>query len=171
MIRSEDFKEAMQRFAGPVTAITTIENGIPSGLMATAVCSLSAEPPSLLVCINKTAVAHDVIMRQGFLGVSVIPDTLLAFADHFARAKGPDRFEGALWNIQETGAPLLAGASVAFDCRISATHDGFSHTIVVAIIHDILLPNKNADRCLLWHRRGFVSLSAQDEIREGTAER
>ncbi|WP_162918696.1 flavin reductase family protein [Taklimakanibacter deserti] len=166
MIRSDDFREAMQRFAGPVTAITTIEDGVPSGLMATAVCSLSADPPSLIVCINKSASAHDVIMRQGFLGVSVIPDTLLAFADHFARAKGADRFEGALWSFQETGAPLLAGASVAFDCRISATHDGFSHTIVVAMIHDILLPNKNADRCLLWHRKGFVSLSAQPASQE-----
>lgn len=156
----------MQRFAGPVTAITTIENGEPSGLMATAVCSLSGDPPSLIVCINKSASAHDVIMRQRFLGVSVIPDTLLAFADHFARAKGADRFEGALWSFQETGAPLLAGASVAFDCRISATHDGFSHTIVVAVIHDILLPNKNADRCLLWHRKGFVSLSTEPASQE-----
>lgn len=167
MIRADDFKEAMQRFAGPVTAVTTIENGVPSGLMATAVCSLSAEPPSLVVCINKSASAHDIIMRQKFLGVSVIPDTLLAFADHFARAKGADRFEGALWSFQETGAPLLAGATVAFDCRIAATHDGFSHTIVVATIQDILLPNKNADRCLLWHRKGFVSLSSgQDSQQE-----
>ncbi|OWV98787.1 flavin reductase family protein [Rhizobium sp. R693] len=169
MIRADDFREAMQRFAGPVTAITTIENGIPSGLMATAVCSLSAEPPSLIVCVNKTASAHDTILRQGFLGVSVLADTQMAFANHFARAKGPDRFEGALWCMQETGAPLLADASVAFDCRIAQTHDGFSHTIIVALIHDILLPNSNADRCLLWHRKGFVSLTAQ-EAENATAE-
>ncbi|MDT6942530.1 flavin reductase family protein [Brucella pseudogrignonensis] len=161
MIRPEDFREAMQRFAGPVTTITTIENGIPTGLMATAVCSLSASPPSLIVCINKTASAHDTILRQGFLGVSVLPDTMLPYADHFARAKGVDRFEGALWSFQETGAPLLAGSTVAFDCRIVTTHDGFSHTIVVAIIHDILLPNVDADRCLLWHRQGFVSLAGK----------
>lgn len=161
MIRPEDFREAMQRFAGPVTAITTIENGVPCGLMATAVCSLSADPPSLIVCINKTASAHDTIIRQGFLGVSVLPDTQTAFANHFARAKGVDRFEGALWNFQETGAPLLAGASVAFDCRIAHTHDGYSHTILVCHICEILLPNVDADRCLLWHRQGFVSLAAK----------
>jgi flavin reductase len=162
MIRSDDFREAMQRFAGPVTAITTMEDGVPSGLMATAVTSLSADPPSLVVCINKSASAHDAILRQGFLGVSVLPDTLMAFANHFARAKGAERFEGALWSFQETGAPLLAGASVAFDCRIAHTHDGYSHTIVVAVIHDILLPNDNADRCLLWHRKGFVKVSPQE---------
>ncbi|MCZ7472412.1 MULTISPECIES: flavin reductase family protein [Rhizobiaceae] len=161
MISTEDFREAMQRFAGPVTAITSIKDGVPCGLMATAVCSLSADPPSLIVCINKSASAHDTIIDQGFLGVSVLTDSMLAFADHFARAKGPDRFEGALWNFQETGAPLLAGASVAFDCRIAKTHDGYSHTIVIAKIHDILLPNQDADRCLLWHRQGFVSLAAK----------
>lgn len=159
MIRPEDFREAMQRFAGPVTTITTIEDGVPCGLMATAVCSLSADPPSLVVCINKTATAHDTILKQGFMGVSVLPDTQMAFANHFARAKGPDRFEGALWRFQETGSPLLASATVAFDCRIAKTYDGYSHTIVVGIIHDILLPNQDADRCLLWHRQRFVSLA------------
>src|SRR5687767_10891077 len=112
----------MQRFAGPVTAITTMENGTPSGLMATAVCSLSAEPPSLIICINKSASAHDTVLRQGFFGVSVLPDNQKAFAEHFARAKGTDRFEGALWIVQETGAPLLASASVAFDCRVAKSH-------------------------------------------------
>ncbi|WP_246673486.1 MULTISPECIES: flavin reductase family protein [unclassified Mesorhizobium] len=163
MIRADDFREAMQRFAGPVTAITTIENGTPSGLMATAVCSLSADPPSIIVCINKTATAHDAVLRQGFFGCSVLPDTLRAFAEHFARAKGTDRFEGALWIMQETGAPLLAGSSVAFDCRIAATYDGYSHSIVVGIIHDILLPNENADRCMLWHRKGFVRVAGMEE--------
>lgn len=152
----------MQRFPGPVTAITTIENGIPAGLMATAVCSLSAEPPSLIACVNKTASAHDTIIRQGFFGVSVLPDTFKAFANHFARAKGADRFEGALWTFQETGAPLLSGATVAFDCRIAQVHDGYSHSIIIGLIQDILLPNDNADKCLLWHRRGFVSVGAVD---------
>ncbi|MDG4890117.1 MULTISPECIES: flavin reductase family protein [unclassified Mesorhizobium] len=162
MINSDDFREAMQRFPGPVTAITTIEDGIPAGLMATAVCSLSADPPSLIACVNKTATAHDAILRQGFFGVSVLPDALKAFADHFARARGADRFEGALWIMQTTGAPLLAGATVAFDCRIAKVHEGFSHSILIGVIHDILLPNENANRCLLWHRKGFVSVAAQD---------
>jgi len=162
MIRSDEFREAMQRFAGPVTAITTIEDGIPSGLMATAVCSLSAEPPSLIVCVNKSAAAHEVVLRQGFFGCSVLPDTQRAFAEHFARAKGTERFEGALWIVQETGAPLLAGSTVAFDCRIASSHDGYSHTIVIGIIHDILLPNENADRCMLWHRKGFVRLAGME---------
>ncbi|MBS3652267.1 flavin reductase family protein [Pseudaminobacter sp. 19-2017] len=151
----------MQRFAGPVTAITTIENGVPSGLMATAVCSLSADPPSLIACINKAATAHDTILRQGFFGVSVLPDTLRAFADHFDRAKGADRFQGALWIMQTTRASLLAGASVAFDCRIAHVPDGYSHSILIGIINEILLPNENADKCLLWHRKGFVSVAAQ----------
>ncbi|TIQ82750.1 MAG: flavin reductase family protein, partial [Mesorhizobium sp.] len=55
----------MGRFAGAVNIITTEEDGLPSGLIATAVCSLSFDPPSVLVCINKSASSHDTILRRG----------------------------------------------------------------------------------------------------------
>lgn len=104
--------------------------------------------------------AHVVALRQGFFGVSVIAGTQMAFTEHFAGAKDVDRFEGALWMFQEAGALLLVGSSVTFDCRIATHHDGFSHTISVGEFHDILSPNENADRCVLWYRKGIVSIAA-----------
>ena len=68
----QQFKEAMGRFAGAVTAITTFANEQPAGLIATAVCSLSCEPPSVIVCVNKTASAHDLILNNGYFGVSLL---------------------------------------------------------------------------------------------------
>lgn len=158
MLNAETFREAMQRMAAPVTAITTIEDDMPAGLMATAVCSLSAEPASLVVCINRTATAHDAILRTGVMGVSLLPDHALDYAGHFARTKGIERFSNGNWIRRATGAPIFAEAPVAFDCRVARTLDGYSHSIVVADILDIHFAEGSDPYCLLWHQKDFVKI-------------
>lgn len=152
------FREAMQRLAAPVTAITTRDGDTPAGLMATAVCSLSADPPSLIVCVNRSATAHDAILRAGVLGVSLFPEGAVDYAGHFASAKGAARFETADWIDRVTGAPILASAPVAFDCKIATYHEGYSHTIIIAEIVDIHFSEDTDPACLIWHKRGFVTL-------------
>ena len=158
MVDPNAFKEAMQRMAAPVTAITTLQDGQPAGLMATAVCSLSADPPSLVVCVNKTATAHDAILAAGVLGVSLFSDGGTEQASHFAATKGIERFARGTWVTRATGAPLAADAPVAFDCRIAKCHDGYSHTIIVAEILDIHFSEDKDPACLIWHKRGFTRL-------------
>lgn len=159
MMKTDNFRVAMQRFAASATAITTLDDEVFAGLMATAVCSLSAEPPSLVVCVNRDATAHDAILRSGILGVSLIPDNAEELAVHFAQAKGVARFEKGNWTTLETGVPILLDAPVAFDCRISQVYDGYSHSIIVADIqafHFAGLPDLD---CLIWYRRAFAKLS------------
>lgn len=159
MMKTDDFRVAMQRFAASATAITTLDDGVFAGLMATAVCSLSAEPPSLVVCINRDASAHDAILRSGILGVSLIPDNAEELAMHFAQAKGAARFERGDWTTLETGAPILLDAPAAFDCRISQVYDGYSHSIIVADIKAFHFAELPESDCLIWHRRAFARLS------------
>lgn len=97
MINSETFREAMTRFAGSVTAITTMDDHGPAGLIATSVCSLSADPPTLLACINRSASAHDAILRRGTFGVSLPSGGQQHIAHHFAARKGGDRFKNGEW--------------------------------------------------------------------------
>ena len=61
------FKKGMRHLAASVTLITTRHRDLRGGLTATAVCSVSAEPPQILVCVNKTASAHDPIGEAGVL--------------------------------------------------------------------------------------------------------
>lgn len=159
MTETDNFRAAMQRFAASATAITTVDNGVFAGLMATAVCSLSAEPPSLVVCVNRDATAHDAILRSGVLGVSLIPDNAEELAMHFAQAKGATRFERGNWATLETGAPILLDAPVAFDCRISQIYDGYSHSIIVADIQTFHFAESSNLDCLIWYRRAFAKLS------------
>lgn len=159
MSNTDDFRAAMQRFAASATAITTLDDGAFAGLMATAVCSLSADPPSLVVCVNREATAHDAILRSGILGVSLIPDNAEELALHFAQTKGMARFEKGNWAALETGAPILLDAPVAFDCRISQVYDGYSHSIIVADIKAFHFAEPSDLDCLIWYRRAFARLS------------
>ncbi|HML42679.1 MAG TPA: flavin reductase family protein [Hyphomicrobium zavarzinii] len=158
MISSDTFREAMSRFAGAVTAITTKGHHGPAGLIATSVCSLSADPPTLLICINRSASAHDAIVQQGLFGVSLPSREQAHVAHRFTSCKGADRFMADDWTTLVTGAPILRGASVAFDCRLVARYDAYTHTILVGLIQDVVIEADQSKDCLIWYRRTFANV-------------
>jgi flavin reductase len=151
----KEFREAMARFPGAVTAITTAEAGEPLGFIATAVCSLSMDPPSVIVCVNKSVSAHDVILHQGFFAVNVLTADHSDIVKRFGERKGSARFDGTEWVTGETGAPLIVGARVSLDCTLAKAHDGFSHTIMVGVVENVVLPDAGEGHCLLWQGRSF----------------
>jgi len=154
--KTDVFRDAMASFASGITAITTREAGQSVGLIATSVCSLSATPPSLIFCVNKTASAHDVILRQRHFAVNLLASDQKSVAQRFASHKGAERFEPDLWTSLSTGAPILKNALVAFDCTVLAVHDGFSHSIIVGEIVEAQLGATETGSCLLWHQRDFA---------------
>ncbi|MDR5822335.1 flavin reductase family protein [Caballeronia sp. LZ043] len=153
---AETFRHAMASFASGVTAVTTCEHGVPAGLIATSVCSLSVDPATVLVCVNKTASAHDVILRSRIFAVNLLAAGQKAVAQRFSSARGAERFEPQLWRAGKSGAPMLPGAAVAFDCTVLAVHDGFSHSIIVGQVIDAIVNDEAAVSCLLWHQRDFA---------------
>ena len=158
MEHNEAFREAMARMAGAVTIITGQEGGEPCGLTATAVCSLSTTPTSIVACINAGASAHDAIIRTGAFGVNLLAPGQAHIARCFAGQngrKGAARFEGSEWTAAETGVPLLVGAAAALDCRIVQRVDGFSHSILIGVVEAVLLSEEHPGECLIWHGRSF----------------
>ncbi|MCE4547613.1 MULTISPECIES: flavin reductase family protein [unclassified Caballeronia] len=152
-----NFREAMSRLAGVVNVITTGRGDARCGLTATAMCSLSAEPPSVLVCINASASAHNTILAEGRFGVNVLSPEQAWIANRFAGQdgrKGAVRFEGAVWHQTADGAPLLSDALVALDCRIAQRFDGYSHSILVGVIESIHLSD-DPRACLVWQGRTY----------------
>ena len=69
---STGFRAAMRRIAATVTIVTADDGERYHGMTATAVTSLSMEPPSLLVCINKKAFLHDILLRAGNFCINVL---------------------------------------------------------------------------------------------------
>lgn len=130
----------MRRLAGGVTIITTTHDGQINGLTATAVTSLTAEPPQLLVCVNRSAAAHDLIRRGARLCVNALALEHRALAGRFAGidgVHGPERFEAGDWTRLTTGAPVLADALAAFDCEIADAVDVATHTIFICRVVDV----------------------------------
>ena len=138
----EQFKSGMRHLAGGVTLITTLHEGVRGGLTATAVCSVSVDPPQLLVCVNKEASAHDAIGASGIFCVNVLKHAHTALALRFSGQDGIDgdaRFADRRWDRMITGAPVLPDALVNFDCRIGALLDAGSHTVYVGKVVAVTL--------------------------------
>lgn len=153
------FRHAMTCFASGVTAITTQELGHPSGLIATSVCSLSVEPATIIICVNKSASSHDVILRSKVFAVNLLSTEQASVAKRFTSSKGAERFEPEQWKENVTGAPVLIDSVVSFDCNLIAVHDGFTHSIMVGQIVDVTVNDDVVTNCLLWHRHGFAHSS------------
>src|SRR3954468_15150956 len=115
------FREAMSRLGAAVHVITTAGPGGKTGATATAVCSVSDTPPTLLVCINRRSQTNPVIVENGVFCVNTLGAEGAEIADVFAGrtgAKGGNRFAIGEWTTLTTGSPVLASAVIAFDCRV-----------------------------------------------------
>lgn len=134
------FRSGMRNLLGGVALISTGEGNQRRGMIVTSACSLSAEPPSLIVCIAKTAESHAVIARTGAFAVNILSTNHLDLAGRFSGkngCKGVARFEVGKWISGVTGSPVLEDALASFDCTVSNAFDAHSHSIYSGLILDI----------------------------------
>ncbi|CAM5786019.1 flavin reductase [Castellaniella caeni] len=133
------FRSAMSLLAGAVNVITTDGPSGMAGFTATAVCSVTDQPPTLLVCMNRSSYAHKFFTGNQVLCVNVMgnasQEAPLIFADRNIRMA--DRFSRVKWSPLTTGSPVIEDALVSFDCRIAHTNDVGSHSIFMCEVEDI----------------------------------
>jgi flavin reductase (NADH)/flavin reductase len=163
-IDPDTFRTGMRRLAGHVCLITTANpSGVRAGLTATAVCSVSAEPPTLLICINRRNSSHTAIREAGVFAVNVLALEDQALADRFAtKLEGEERFREGLWTTLDTGSPILESALVSFDCRIAQAVEVGTHGILFGEIHAVRVRHENAKPLLYAHGSygGFAAAEA-----------
>jgi flavin reductase len=135
-LENDTFREAMRRFATTVSIITCAHGGSRFGMSATAVTSLSADPPSLLVCVNKSAATHRVMSRGGRFCVNVLRSIHSGLSQAFSgKLRGEDRFCLGNWVQTEDGLPFLDDAQANLFCEIVRVVDYETHTIFIARVH------------------------------------
>jgi len=134
-----DFRSAMRHLAGGVSVITVGRGSEKSGMTVTSVSSLSVEPASLIVSVNRNASSWPLLKAEGAFGVNFLAADQLEVAERFAGkggVKGAERFAGAEWRQRVTGVPLLIGALAAFDCEVEDIIERHSHGIVIGrVVH------------------------------------
>ncbi|MFD2249685.1 flavin reductase [Pseudochelatococcus lubricantis] len=146
------FKLGMRRLAAGVSIIATTLEEVRYGLVATAVNSVSADPPTLLVCVSQTASAHDFISRAGRFSVNVLHADDRELAENFSRPEfRTRRFSFGEWSTATTGAPVLDSALVAFDCLIAQEARVASHTVFFGQVVDVRLSDGPIDPLLFWN--------------------
>jgi len=130
-IGKNEFRDAMSRLGAPVTIVTTDGPAGRHGLTASAVCSVTDTPPTLLVCVNRDAGAHAHFVDNGVMCVNVLARRHEALSGVFGSkgVESSERFGRASWQVLTTGAPVLSDASVSFDCRIARTEEIGTHTV------------------------------------------
>lgn len=123
------FRGAMARLGAAVHIVTSDGPAGATGFTATAVCSVTDTPPTLLVCLNRNASAYAAVVANGVLCVNTLAASQRELSQVFG-GKTPmaDRFAGGQWHALHTGAPVLRGAIANFDCQIVraltiGTHD------------------------------------------------
>lgn len=132
-----DFRSAMRRVASTVNVITICVDGQPMGITATAMSSISMDPPSLLVCINRRAAMHGSMERMSHFGVNVLHRDQEHIARMFAdREQHSLRFlEG--WSIDCESAPRLTDAQASIVCRKIDLHQFGTHSIFIGMVEDV----------------------------------
>ncbi len=135
-----EFRAGMRKLAAAVSIITADSGGRRNGLTATAVMSLTAKPPRLVIAINKDASAYAVIVGSGSFCVNVLAAEQVDIARRFAGdVKGEERFALGHWGILETGSPVLEGAVTNFDCDLSETVDCGTHALLIGLVKRVLV--------------------------------
>jgi len=147
------FKQGMRRLASGVSVVATrTPDDKRCGITATAVSSLTASPPTLLVCINKSTWLGAEIARSGAFSVNLLSHDQkhvgMAFAG-ISGYSGEDRFAVGTWGAGETGAPILAGSVASFDCTVDQLVDRSTHLIVIGLVKAVIDADSD-DRGLVY---------------------
>lgn len=153
-LRSQ-YIDAMGRAVTGVTVVTTEGEMGRFGQTVSAMSSVSADPPMLLICINQKSPISQAINRHRVFGVNVLRADQRRFAEIFAgrpRRGLPYDFSEARWDREVTGSPLLAGAIARFDCSLAAAHPAGTHMIFVG---NVLAAGTGAGAPLVYGRRSY----------------
>ncbi|SDT49638.1 flavin reductase family protein [Bradyrhizobium canariense] len=162
-ISTDDFRGAMRHLTGGVSVITAGRGKDITGMTVTSVSSLSVEPPTLIVSINREASSWPLVKRHGFFGANILAADQLEVAERFAGKdglKGAERFAGAQWTTRISGVPLLVGALSAIDCAVEQAIERHSHVIVIGRVLDIQRSPRTA--ALAYWQGRYVAVD-QDE--------
>jgi flavin reductase (DIM6/NTAB) family NADH-FMN oxidoreductase RutF len=156
----DNFRAAMRQVVGAVTVVTTRGlDGETRGVTATAVCSLTVEPPSVIACINRSTWVGQIAPGSGRFCVNVLAKEQQSVAETFAGRSslaGGDRFQMGAWQDAETGAPSLEGAIASFDCDLEQAVDFATHVILIGRVRRTVSDNPGAEP-LLYASGGFTT--------------
>ncbi|WP_234449981.1 flavin reductase [Acidovorax sp. MR-S7] len=152
----------MSRLGAAVHVITSDGPAGRLGFTASAVCSVSDSPATLLVCMNRNSEQNDPLRRNGVFCVNCLAGEQQDLSEMFAGYGGiamRDRFDRQAWRTLTTGSPVLDGTLVSFDCRIASTFEVATHTLLIGEVMSVRAGNYS-NAALIYFQRQYHTLRA-----------
>jgi flavin reductase len=153
-VSQQAFRDAMAKMGAAVNIVTSDGPAGKVGFAATAVCSVTDTPPTLLVCLNRSASVFQAVMENRTLCVNVLAGTHDRLSSLFG-GKTPvdERFAAASWHRGVSGAPVLDDAVVSFDCVVTEGLDVGTHRVLFCSVLSVGA-GEDAD-ALIYYKRGY----------------
>jgi flavin reductase len=153
------FREAMSRLPAAVHIVTTDGIAGLGGITASAVSSISLEPPMMLFCINKSSTSAARVIENGVFCINTLAPNDQGLSDVFAgrtSQKLEEKFTAGNWTKLTTGAPVLTTALVAFDCRLIEAKEVATHIVMIGIAEAVEIASDGA--ALMYANRKYMKL-------------
>ena len=154
VVTREIYRDGMASLAAAVNVIASDGAAGPAGFTATAVTSVTDDPPTLLVCLNRSSSAAPAVLANKVVSVNALHETVSSLFG--GKTPMAERFAAASWTRGKTGAPLLQDALVSFDCRITETVKVGTHIILMCEVVDVRANDREA--ALVYFRRGYQTV-------------
>ena len=163
---AEQFRTAMSALAATVCVVAASSpSGMRTGTTATAVCSLSTEPPQIVACLNRESSIARMLGVTGWFSVNILAGHQEDVGSVFAGRgglKGEARFagqDGQAWTRHVTGVPLLTGATASVVCHVAGSLHQASHLVLIGRVLDVVMPEATPPAPLMYHMRRFTTVS------------
>jgi flavin reductase (DIM6/NTAB) family NADH-FMN oxidoreductase RutF len=152
-VGSEAFRDAMRHLPAGVTVVTVKAGEQVHGLTVSAFCSVSPEPPLVMVIIDQRHTAYPLLEHPGAVfAVNILADDQTELSNRFAWLKDEDRFQAGEWTTAVTGAPVLQDALAWLDCEVRERYPAGTHTIYVGEVCASGVPRPDEPPLIYWNR-------------------
>ena len=156
-MEAAEFRRVLGHLATGVTVVTSADpEGPLNGLTASAVASVSLEPPLVLVCVDRTADTRGAIERSGSFAINVLGEDDEVLARRFATYETEEKFDGVAYREGASGAPILDDALAWVECDLRHVYDGGDHMIYVG---EVVSGDARDGGPLLYFRGGYGRLT------------
>ncbi|MDA2806105.1 flavin reductase family protein [Nocardiopsis suaedae] len=145
-------KQVNRRFVTGVTVVTALDGAAPKGLAVNAFASISLEPPTVMVCVQRSSSTHDCLFRTGHMAINILSTAQIDVVQRFA-AKSDDKFTGLDWTPGPFGSPLIARSAAQMETEIRERLQAATHTVFICrVVHAAVTD----DAPMVYSAGGFV---------------
>lgn len=163
MIEATNFRNAMSLLPTAVNVVTTEGLSGAHGFTASAVCSVTDTPPTLLVCMNTTSRSHGHFMENKILSVNVLGAQHEHISNTFAsKLCSEQRFQQGTWTKLVTGSPVLKDALVSFDCEIEQVQEVGTHSVFMCRV--VAIKQSEQDESLVYFNRTYHQVGQVEAV-------